>query len=133
MSRKLILMLFGAIVLTLSQFGITLDPDTIIGIGTLIISAILGQSVVDTNGVGQYAPLWIKLKSKKFLTALGGSLLIVLSDYFSLGIPPDVIYWVVGIGATYILGKSAISVVQASKNAGGTPNVDYSKADNTSE
>jgi hypothetical protein len=121
MSRKLILMLFGAIALTLSQFGITLDPDTIIGIGTLIVSAILGQSVVDTNGLGQYAPLKEKFKSKKLWTALGGSLFIVLNDYFKLGISADIIYWVVGIGVTYILGKSAVSVVQASKNAGALP------------
>lgn len=133
MSRKLILMLFGAIVLTLSQFGITLDPDTIIGIGTLIVSAILGQSAVDTNGLGQYAPLKEKFKSKKLWTALGGSLFIVLNDYFKLGISADIIYWVVGIGVTYILGKSAVSVVQASKNAGGQPNVDYNASSETSE
>lgn len=116
MSRKLVMMLFGAIVMVLSQFGITLDPETIIGMGTLIISAILGQAVVDTNGVGQYAPLKEKFKSKKLWTALGGSVLIVLNDYYALGVSTEVIYWIVGLGVTFILGKSAVSVVQASKN-----------------
>lgn len=116
MSRKLIMLIFGAIVMTLSQFGITLDVDTIVGMCTLLISAIIGQSAVDTNGVGQYAPLKEKLKSVKLWTALGGSVLLIISDYYGLNISETVIYLFSGVGASFILGRSVVSVAQASKN-----------------
>lgn len=133
MSRKLLLMIFGAIVPVLSQFGLSLDPDTIVQVSMLIMSGILGQSWVDANGIGQYAPLKEKLKSVKLWTALGGSVLIVLNDYFMFGVSQDLLYWIAGIGSSFIFGKSAVSFFKAKNNAGGNYEPDYSKASETAE
>jgi hypothetical protein len=119
-SRKLLMAVFGAIILVLNQqLGWSLDPDSIIGACSLIISFIIGQSIVDTNGLGQYAPLIEKLKSKKLWTALVGSIVIVLNDTYHWGMSADSIYMLAGTGVSFIIGKSAISVVKA-KNAGGS-------------
>lgn len=117
-SRKLWMTILGSVVIVLNQqLGIELSVDSIIGIGTLFMSFILGQSVVDTNGLGQYAPLLEKLKSSKLWVSIIGSFLIALNDEYQWGLSAENIYMLVGIAATFILGKSAVSVVQASKEA----------------
>lgn len=113
-SRKLFMALFGAIIVVLNQqLGWSLDAESIYGAGSLIISYILGQSLVDTNGTGQFAPLLEKLKSKKLWAAVVGSIIIVLNDTFKWGMDANSIYMLAGTGVSFILGKSAISVVKA--------------------
>ncbi len=120
LSRKLWMTIIGSVILVLNQqLGWSLSADSLIGIGSLFMSFILGQSVVDTNGVGQFAPLIQKLKSSKLWVSLIGSILIILNDEYQWGMTADNIYVIVGIAVSFILGKSAVSVVQASKNAGG--------------
>jgi hypothetical protein len=117
LSRKLGMTILGSVILVLNQqLGWELNAESIIGIGSLFISFILGQSVVDTNGMGQFAPFLEKLKSSKLWVALIGSILIVLNDEYKWGMTADNIYIIVGMAVSFILGKSAVSVVQASKN-----------------
>ena len=53
-------------------------------------------------------PFLDRIKSRKFLVAFFGAMLIVLNEGLELGIPNDTYVWFTGILATYILGESYV-------------------------
>jgi hypothetical protein len=60
-------------------------------------------------------PFWDRLKSRKFLVSVSTALLIILNEGLSLGIPPDVYGWIVGVIIAFILGESYIDGKAAGK------------------
>lgn len=52
-----------------------------------------------------------KLKSRKFLMALVGGLLVVLNKGLDMGLPEDAITNLVWLLSAYILGESAVDAV----------------------
>ena len=60
-------------------------------------------------------PLTQRLKSRKFLMAFFGALLIVLNEGLELGIPSEAYGWFSGVIIAWILGESYVDGKAAGK------------------
>lgn len=122
-SRKLWMAVLGGLILVINeQFGINLSNVTLANVAATIMAYIAAQAAVDTNGLGQFAPMIEKLKSHKLWATLIVSTVTILNDALGWGMSEVTIQWLVGIGITHILGKAAVSVVKASKDNSGEYN-----------
>lgn len=54
-----------------------------------------------------------KLKSRKFLLALSGAVLIVLNEGLGLGIDVDAYKYIVGVIMAYVAGESVVDVARS--------------------
>lgn len=72
-----------------------------------------------------------KFKSRKFILAVVGAILIILNDGLDLGIDSNTVLAFAGLLATWIVGESAIDATRTAKGASYEP--DYSKSAETGE
>ena len=56
-----------------------------------------------------------KLKSRKFLLALSGAVLVVLNEGIGLGINAEAYAYIAGFIITYIAGETAVDVARSNK------------------
>jgi hypothetical protein len=84
LSRKFLVSVAGFAIVALNEkFGLSLDPEAVIGLVSIVVAYVTGQAVVDKNKVKAEAEaglVELKLQANQIITALTAKLEAVQGD-----------------------------------------------------